>query len=172
MNFKVFFKEAKDLKSLIWAQMYFLTSTPLSRPFWLCHLLLGHAWAFQREHPNPAPLDAQWDSLASRSPCPNPWVVAVAEAGNKKGLLPHLKPAAMTHFISVFLSPLFSFQLQSGSVQIASCPWPGAQTPDRDREHEPRNTPGAGQPRTWSCDFNYGYTWSLDALLVLIQWHI
>lgn len=75
----------------------------------------------------------------------------MAEAGDKKGLLPHLKPGAVTHFLPELLNPFSLFSpssLKSGSVQIASCPWPGAQTPDRDRdrEHEPKNTPGTLQP--------------------------
>lgn len=146
-DFKVSSEKNKDLKSLIWTQIYFLTSTPLSWPCWPHHLLLDHAWEFQRECPDPAPLGAHWDSQDSRSPCPSPWMVAVAEEG------PAPSPVARssgTLYICIAkpFSPLFSFQPQSGCVQTASCPWPGAQTPDRDRDrkHEPKIIPGTTQP--------------------------
>lgn len=99
--------------------MYFLTSTPLSWPFWPQHLLLGHAWTFRREHPDPSPPDAHWGSLGSRSPCPSPWMVAVAEAGDKKGLLPHLKPGAVTHFLPELLNPFSLFSPSSLRVAVS-----------------------------------------------------
>lgn len=86
--------------------MYYLTSIPLSWPFWPHHLLLGHAWASQREYPDPGcPVGLP----GLQNPMSKPRDGGCAEGG-KKALLPHLKPGAVTHFAPVLLNPfpLFS----------------------------------------------------------------
>lgn len=92
-------------------RLNFLTSTPL---FLALLTTASLAWPCLSIPKIPDP--AQWDSLSSRSPFPNPWMVTVAEAANKKGLLPRLKPGAVTHFTPVLLNPFPLFSPSSLGV--------------------------------------------------------
>lgn len=84
------------------------------------------------------------------------------------------------YFYALFLSfllPASEWLCPNCFLPMARCTnsWQGQGQRAWAKKH-PRNRAAmwvtTGQPRMWSCDFIYGYTWSLDALLVLVQWHI
>lgn len=122
--------------------MYFLTLTLLS---WLTPPPL--AWPCLS-----IPKRTSWSSTPEcpvgfpglQKPTPKP-MDGDCEAANKKALLPHLKPGAETHFIPVLLNPfflLFSFL----PWLCPNCFLPIARYTNSDRKHEPKATPGTGQP--------------------------